>query len=36
MLIISISVFNKASIQELLTEYYANQNVKKHRTLFSD
>jgi hypothetical protein len=36
MQILSISVFDKASLQELLTEYHINQNVKEQRNLFSD
>jgi len=36
MQILSISVFDKASLQELLTEYHTNQNVKEQRNLFSD
>lgn len=34
--ILSISVFDKSSIRELLTEYQTNQNVKEQRNLFSD
>ena len=34
--ILSISVFDKTSIQELLTDYQTNQNVKEQRNLFSD
>jgi len=34
--ILSISVFDKTSIRELLTEYQTNQNVKEQRNLFSD
>lgn len=33
---LSISVFDKTLIRELLTEYQTNQNVKEHRNLFSD
>jgi hypothetical protein len=33
--ILSISVFDKTSISELLTEYKTNQNVKEQRNLFS-
>ena len=36
MQILSISVFDKATLQELLTEYNTNQNVKEQRNLFSD
>jgi hypothetical protein len=36
MQILSISVFDKATLQELLTEYHTNQNVKEQRNLFSD
>lgn len=36
MQILSISVFDKTSIQELLTEYQIKQNVKEQRNLFSD
>ncbi len=36
MQILSISVFDKASLQELPTEYHTNQNVKEQRNLFSD
>lgn len=36
MQILSISVFDKTSLQELLTEYQINQNVKEQRDLFSD
>lgn len=36
MQILSISVFDKTSLQELLTEYQTNQNVKEQRNLFSD
>lgn len=34
--ILSISVFDKTSIQELITDYQTNQNVKEQRNLFSD
>lgn len=34
--ILSISVFDKTSIRELLTEYQTNQSVKEQRSLFSD
>jgi len=34
--ILSISVFDKTSIRELLTDYQTNQNVKEQRNLFSD
>lgn len=34
--ILSISVFDKTPIQELLTDYQTNQNVKEQRNLFSD
>lgn len=34
--ILSISVFDKTSIRELLTELQTNQNVKEQRNLFSD
>jgi len=34
--ILSISVFDKTSLRELLTEYQTNQNVKEQRNLFSD
>lgn len=34
--ILSISIFDKTSIRELLTEYQTNQNVKEQRNLFSD
>ncbi len=34
--ILSISVFDKTSIRELLTEYQTNKNVKEQRNLFSD
>lgn len=34
--ILSISVFDKTSIQELLTEFQTNQNVKEQRNLFSN
>ena len=34
--ILSISVFDKTSIRELLTEFQINQNVKEQRNLFSD
>jgi hypothetical protein len=34
--ILSISVFDKTSIRELLTEFQTNQNVKEQRNLFSD
>jgi hypothetical protein len=33
---LSISVFDKTSIRELLTEFQTNQNVKEQRNLFSD
>jgi len=36
MQILSISVFDKTSLQELLTEYKIKQNVKEQRNLFSD
>jgi hypothetical protein len=36
MQILSISVLDKSSLQELLTEYHTNQNVKEQRNLFSD
>ena len=36
MQILSISVFDKTSLRELLTEYQTNQNVKEQRNLFSD
>jgi hypothetical protein len=36
MQILSISVFDKTSLKELLTEYNTNQNVKEQRDLFSD
>lgn len=36
MQILSISVFDKSSLQELLTEYHTNQNAKEQRNLFSD
>jgi len=36
MQILSISVFDKTSIRELLTEFQTNQNVKEQRNLFSD
>jgi hypothetical protein len=36
MQILSISVFDKTSLQELLTEYQTNHNVIKERNLFSD
>lgn len=36
MQILSISVFDKASLKELLTEYHTTQNVKEQRNLFSD
>jgi hypothetical protein len=36
MQILSISVFDKTSLKELLTEYNTNQNVKEQRNLFSD
>ncbi len=34
--ILSISIFDKKSIRELLIEYQTNQNVKEQRNLFSD
>jgi hypothetical protein len=34
--ILSISVFDKTSMRELLTEFQTNQNVKEQRNLFSD
>ncbi len=34
--ILSISVFDKTSIRELLTEFQTNQTVKEQRNLFSD
>lgn len=34
--ILSISVFDKTPISELLTEYQTNQNVKEQKNLFSD
>ena len=34
--ILSISVFDKTSLKELLTEYQTNQNVKEQKNLFSD
>lgn len=34
--ILGISVFDKSSIRELLTDYQTNQNVKEQRNLFSD
>jgi len=34
--ILSISVFDKTNLQELLTEYNTNQNIKEQRNLFSD
>lgn len=34
--ILSISVFDKTPIRELLTEFQTNQNVKEQRNLFSD
>ena len=34
--ILSISIFDKTSIRELLTEFQTNQNVKEQRSLFSD
>lgn len=34
--ILSISVFDKTNLQDLLTEYNTNQNVKEQRNLFSD
>jgi hypothetical protein len=34
--ILSISVFDKTSLRELLTEYQTNQNVKEQKNLFSD
>lgn len=34
--ILSISVFDKTSVRELLTDYQTNQNVKEQRNLFSD
>ncbi len=36
MQILSISVFDKTPIRELLTEFQTNQNVKEQRNLFSD
>jgi hypothetical protein len=36
MQILGISTFDKTSLQELLTEYQTNQNVKEQRNLFSD
>ena len=36
MQILSISVFDKTSLQELLTEFQIKQNVKEQRNLFSD
>jgi hypothetical protein len=36
MQILSVSVFDKTSLKELLTEYQINQNVKEQRNLFSD
>jgi len=36
MQILSISVFDKTSLQELLTEYQTNHNVIEERNLFSD
>ncbi len=36
MQILSISVFDKTSLRELLTEFQTNQNVKEQRNLFSD
>lgn len=36
MQILSISVFDKTSLKELLTEYQTKQNVKEQRNLFSD
>lgn len=36
MQILSISVFDKTSLHELLTEHNTNQNVKEQRNLFSD
>ena len=36
MQILSISVFDKTSLKELLTEYNTNQNVKEQRNLFSE
>lgn len=36
MQILSISVFDKTSLRELLTEYQTKQNVKEQRNLFSD
>lgn len=34
--ILSISVFDKTPLRELLTEYQTNQNIKEQRNLFSD
>jgi len=36
MQILSISVFDKTSLKELLTEYQIKQNIKEQRNLFSD
>ena len=36
MQILSISVFDKTSLQELLTEYQIKQNVKEQRNIFND
>ncbi len=36
MQILSISVFDKTSLRELLTEFQTNQNVKEQKNLFSD
>jgi hypothetical protein len=36
MQILSVSVFDKTSLKELLTEHQTNQNVKEQRNLFSD
>lgn len=36
MQILSISVFDKTSLKELLTEHHSNQNVKEQRNLFSN
>jgi len=36
MQILSISVFDKTALRELLTEYQTIQNVKEQRDLFSD
>lgn len=33
---LDISVFNKTTIREILTQFQPNQNVKKRRNLFSD